>query len=91
MENDIEYIRNTKGDKHAKKMAKDRLSRNPDLIKERMVLNDIIQKEEMIQCTVLLASLTPASVRQNKYWDFESAKFLGDRIIIKPLQNQVLS
>ena len=46
MENDIEYIRNTKGDKHAKKMAKDRLSRNPDLIKERMVLNDIIQKEE---------------------------------------------
>lgn len=46
MENDIEYIRNKKGDKHAKKIAKDRLFENPDLIKERMVLNDIIQKQE---------------------------------------------
>ncbi len=46
MENDIEYIRNKKGDKYAKKIAQDRLARNPDLIKERMVLNDIIQKQE---------------------------------------------
>ena len=46
MENDIEYIRNKKGDKHAKKIAKDRLVMNPDLIKEKMVLNDIIQKQE---------------------------------------------
>lgn len=46
MENDIEYLRNKKGDKYAKKIAKDRLYDNPELIKERIVLNDIIQKQE---------------------------------------------
>ena len=46
MENDIEYLRNKKGDGYAKKVAKDRLYKNPGLIKERMVLNDIIQKQE---------------------------------------------
>ena len=51
MENDIEYIRNKKGDGHAKKIAKDRLVMNPDLIKEKMVLNDIIQKQEAARVT----------------------------------------